>query len=82
MLPLVCSSRLPITFGGSGSPAPSMTASASQPLAEIAEHPSASIQLSETDGGRASEVQHDLARANPVRNGDGGSHARHPWGVP
>ena len=34
MLPLVSSRRSPITFGGSGSPAPSMTASACQPLKE------------------------------------------------
>ena len=34
MLPLVSSRRSPITFGGNGSPAPSMTASACQPLKE------------------------------------------------
>ena len=34
MLPLVSSRRSPITFGGSGSPAPSMTASACQALKE------------------------------------------------
>ena len=72
MLPLVSSRRSPITFGGSGSPAPSMTASACQPLKErlpIVDFWRRSNSARLTEDVRA-RFQQNLAHAEPARPGN------------